>query len=94
MSTLALAIGNYGAAAESLGPLPSAIQEQIAALKKQNQEMYEQIEALKRQSKLASSSLRAGGSAAPPVAVVTSGQNAKASVQSLKWAIEAMNGQH
>ena len=73
VSTLVLAIGNYGAAAESLNPLPLAMQEQIAALKKQNQEMHEQIEALKRQSRWTSSSRQAGDSAAPPVVMVTNG---------------------
>lgn len=91
VSTFILAVVNCGAAAGSLSPLPLAIQDQIAALKKQNLEMHAQIEALKQQSRWTPSSRRAGDSATPPVMVVTNGKNSKASVQSLKWAIEAMN---
>lgn len=94
IASFLLAVGNCGAAAEPLNPLPLAMQEQIAALEMQNQDMHRQIEALKQQSKWASSSRQGGGSASPPVVVVTNGKDAKASVQSLKWAIEAMNNRH
>lgn len=92
VATFMLIVGSGGVAAESLNPQPLAVQEQIAALKKQNQEMHLQIEALRQQRWRTPPSQRAGGFAAPQVVLVTSGKDAKADVQSLKQAIEAMNG--
>lgn len=92
VATFMLIVGSGGVAAESLNPLPLSVQEQIAALKKQNQEMHLQIEALRQQRWRMPSSPRAGGFAAPQVVLITNGKDAKVDVQSLKQAIEAMNG--
>lgn len=95
VSAFGLIVGCGGtAAAKSLNPIPLTIQEQIVALKKQNQDMHKQIEALKQQSRWASSSRQASDSAMPPVVVISNDKNAKANVQSLKLAIEAMNNRH
>lgn len=85
-----LVTASCGVAAESLNPPSLTVQAQIAVLKKQNQEMRTQIEALKQQRWQTSPSRR-GGDAAPPVVLITNGKDASADVQSLKQAIEAMN---
>lgn len=90
-----LAAGSCSAVAESLKPQPLTVQDQITALKKQSQEMHGQIDALKQQSWRSSPSRRISGSAAPAapqVVLITNGKDDKASVQSLKRAIESMNG--
>lgn len=92
VSMFILAVASGGVAAESLTPQPISAQEQIAALKKQNQEMHLQIEALRQQRLRSDFSRRADGFAAPQVVQVINGKDAKANVQSLKQAIEAMNG--
>lgn len=92
VSTFMLAVTSCGVAAESLSPPPLTVQEQIAALKKQNQEMHMQIEMLKQQRWRTSPPRRIGIDAAFPVMQVTNGKDAKADVQSLKQAIEVMNG--
>ncbi|MEN6629698.1 MAG: hypothetical protein ABFC42_08635 [Sulfuricella sp.] len=81
-----------GVAAEPLNLQPAAAQEQIEGLKKQNREMRLQIEALRQQRWQSHSPRRVGDSAAPQVVLITNGKDAKANVQSLKQAIEVMNG--
>lgn len=92
VSAFMLFVGSCGAAAESLSSRPLTVQEQIAAIKKQNQEMREQIEGLKQQNRRSSPSQRMNGSVEPLVVLISNGKDDKASVQSLKQAIEAMNG--
>ncbi|MDD5240214.1 MAG: hypothetical protein PHG47_00680 [Sulfuricella sp.] len=95
VAMLMLAVGSCSAVAESLKPESLTVQDQIAALKKQSQEMREQIDVLKQQSRRLSPSRRMSGSAAPAapqVLLITNGEDDKASVRSLKRAIESMNG--
>ncbi|HUW50973.1 MAG TPA: hypothetical protein VMV75_08160 [Sulfuricella sp.] len=92
VSTFMLTVGSCGAMADSLNPQPLAVKEQIAVLKKQSQEMREQIDALKQQNWQLSPSRRVGGFATPQVVLITNGKDDRASVQSLKQAIETMNG--
>lgn len=75
----------------------AAMQAQIEALKKQNEQMHSQLEALKKtgqsDAQLASGAESDPATAAGESVMVFSGKDPKASAQALKLAIEAMNAE-
>lgn len=75
----------------------AAMQAQIEALKKQNEQMHSQLEALKKtgqsDAQLASGAEGDPATTASEGVLVLSGKDPKASAQALKLAIEAMNAE-
>lgn len=78
-------------AADAPTPVDERVQEQIEAMKKQNQEMQAQIEALKKRPAV-ERSVRPAPSATPREGVlIINGKDAKESAQGVKKIIEGMN---